>query len=221
MITTIIGKLADKDGLYQQLSLRQGRHGPELVRSFGCAPGTEYRSRQRPDLPLELGHTRTIGHCRHLERNAGNVWVVAEVTARPATIPSGCVYLSPTFDRTRNGTDVDLVSVSLVDDPASIGALPVHELVGDLREACRQSWRLRNRWLSEVLERARDSKVGTSTIYERHPAPTVDLRTGGWVDHRGEPLRIQGRSSGKLIRLPDGSYGEMEYLHAGYILGVR
>lgn len=216
MTVTIIGRLADTVGAYRHLTLQQGRWAPELVKSFGAAPGGEYRSRQRGDMPLELDHGRRIGRCRHLERNAGNVWLVATIDAPLSTIPTKAIYLSPSITSNHNGTDVELRSVSLVDDPASIGAQPVHELAGDLRDACRESWRLRNSWLSEVLERARDSTTGTATIYEKH-------RTG--VDHWSscdhDRRWATGGTAGRSIRLRDGSTAELEYFSGGYILGVR
>ena len=181
--TTIVGLLADKLGHAAQRCQETG------VRESFAVPALEYRSRQPADLTLDVDHHRIVGRVRHLERTDGNLWLVAEVHS-PETVDPSARYLSPSVELDRDGRNVELRSVSLTANPATVNARPVHELPGDIRAACRHAWRLRNPFLTTLLEHARDSTLGASTISGPAPEP---IGAGAYIDEHGELLATRSR----------------------------
>lgn len=211
MRTTIVGRVADRLGHVEQRTLRQGRHGPELVKEFSALPGVEYRTVQRVGTPLELEHQRLVGTVKFFHRTPdGDVWAVAEVD-RPELVPAGARYLSPTVGCDSDRRDIDVESVSLTATPASWGAPPVVELPGSLSEAVRETCRVRDRFIRDLLEMA-----------FRHRGPDVTLAGGDFgrfepASRRREP--IAHRSGGYMI--VDGQRLEVEIRPGGPVLAVN
>jgi hypothetical protein len=212
--TTIIGQVANRLGFVRQTWLEQGRHRPELRSHHFAASADEYSGAQPERIPLELNHGRRIGEVRHLERRAGKLWAVAEVHD-PAGIPPNAVHFSPTIHYEEHGADaidIELRSLSLTDRPATVEPEVVHELLGDLRHACRNAWRLHNPVLADILGNALANKTGTTRIIEDHlPEQTPTL-----FERRME-ARTVARPSGRWMLLPDGTRAEVEYRPARII----
>ena len=203
MKTTIVGRLADRDGFVVKDEVAaEAVVGGHLrawhQRTFHAVGAMEYRSTQPRHIGVNVAHDdQEIGRVLHLERVNGQLWMVAELD-RPERVPVEARFLSAGITMADGGHDVELEHVALTADPASVSALPVHELAGDLRTACRGAWRLKDRFLQGLLEHARDSKVGTTTIAGEVPAPTqrawpIAERTAGTVVVDGEVLPVEIR----------------------------
>lgn len=97
-----------------------------------------------------------------------------------------------------------MTSLSLVAQPATLGAPVVHELLGNVRTASRDAWRLRDPLLADILTNAAANRNGTSRIVE--PCPPEQTPT--MFERR---MSAPSTSSGRKIVLPDGTLAELEY----------
>lgn len=211
MKVTIIGRLADSLGLaskeHVDAEVVVGGHLRAWRSVQHYAVGAmEYRSRQPKYIGVDIEHDKVVGRVVHLERSAGQLWLVG-VLDEPERVPTECRFLSAAVTMDPNGTDVELTGVALTADPASIGAMPIVELAGDLRTATRGAWRLKSPFLTTLLEHARDSTTGTAHIAgECRPTPTrqawpLAARSAGSVVLDGTPVPIEIRDIGRVTHV--------------------
>jgi HK97 family phage prohead protease len=189
---TVIGILADELGAAFDL----GSH-----RRAWSSPAAEYRSVQRKHIPVDRDHDgRWVGELRYLERNAGNLWAVAELDAEPfvrvrvggeTRSVEAPMYWSAERYSTPQDTDVILRSVAIVSATARVAARPLRWCEGDLSH--RGGWHGLSELEQGLVRRAgeanlkRFGKPGL-VIHDETPVASDPARTLAGYAHPGPLL---------------------------------
>jgi HK97 family phage prohead protease len=196
---TVVGVLADADGLAANTVTVPGRHGPELRKSCFATGAAEFRSVQPPRIPIDRAHDRQwVGEIVYLERRNGNLWAVGHVddavipavdvqVGREAVRVTTDAYWSAATESTDDYRDIALTSVALTARSARVAAQPVTFLPGKLDHGdAPRRWTTLDAPMRELLMRAArahlDRPRGT-------PLVIADLDVS--EDGGGEPLRLR------------------------------
>jgi hypothetical protein len=178
MTTIAYGTLLDKDGMASQRYWRGELWKPVGRRSW-ATPACEVRSIQAATIPVDLDHRPelTCGEIIHLERNeqTGALWGVAELVIDPD--PKTEAYFSIEARHYRDGTDVRIEAVAIVDKTAQSGLWPISFLEGgrlDHRGAAASRWsRTLPKFDLELLERATCARLA------RRPGDPIRIHEAG------------------------------------------
>jgi hypothetical protein len=134
MSSIVVGPVLDALGLAQRTYLVRGRDYPQVRRRSWATPATQLRSRQpASNLNLNHDHGLTLGPIVWLERDeAMRCWAVC-ATEHDVPADRRWFYSAET-DSARDGSDVVLTGIGLVDATAQTGLQPVVVLPGRLTD---------------------------------------------------------------------------------------
>jgi hypothetical protein len=237
-VSTIICEVVDRDGIAWWKS-------PAAVSYQMCEPWS-FPAEQPAEIPVDLDHDGTpIGRVAYLESGfpdyggtGGGLYAVAVVDRSwpmLQDLQASAELISPamfTAERASyrldgqvrtggNATSLDttLRSIGLVRRTASVTAAKVKAWPGDLlRDVLAWSDAVaRQPRPPAILTRARAAEPTLSQRSWR--TPTVIHRPGGNREHEQRRAAAAG-PRGRMMRLDDGSYAELEYRPGGPILSV-
>jgi hypothetical protein len=208
-MTVAVGLVADELGAIHQSGLGEKKVGEfaytlATVHNFYSLPSTEYRSSQpaRIEIDCEHDHHR-IGEVRTLELDEQQrLWAVCKIDLERFAYDSTPWYFSSEV-RHLDGRDIELVRLSVVRRPGSVGTRPVMFHPGELRG---RTWPHRT-VLKEMLTRASEAP---DTTWSR--GPTIIRNAAG--HHSFDPW-----TGVVAVRR---SHGPLEHSrHVGQVLHVR
>ena len=218
MTLTLVGRIVDRDGLWQRSTVAWDGHRATETRRFDSFPAAEYRSVQPSRIPVNVGHTdRVVGQLVHLEAGpAGDIVGVGTVDGCPWLLSSrsGPWYWSAEFNH-QGGRDIEITAVALVENPGFVGLQPIAVHPADV---CALGWRSRQSALNpdRLLTRA-------AATHARRGALSIEpmrIENHTEADHLDERDLSAFRPSGQMMRLPDGELAEVE-IRPGRILAVE
>lgn len=196
-MTVVIGTIADSLGAFTQ-TIVTPYAGPgrnfEVEKRYASIPSLEYRAVQAPAIAVDVNHDeRPIGLVKYLEQGpGGQLYAVCEIDG--STLAAGPWFYSPEL-RHRDGKDVELRSLSLVESPASVALEPVGAFPGSLRDAA---------CTIVYQDGLKGQLVKRADAYDR-------------CRKRGEALVISGHGGRKthaVARDDERPYGQMRYRSA-------
>jgi hypothetical protein len=193
-----IAPLLDELGLARQVRAVGSR---SRGRSFDVAwhhwatPAGGVRTVQAARIPVNLSHTSVVvGEVLHLECAGRHLWCVAEFPCPEIDLGERELFFSAETDSDRNGGDVLVTGVGLVEETAQTGLSPARFLPGALRD--RGKWKLEPVQRS-VIEHAavavRKRRRGDSILVTAPPPKPVRLDDGGPRLVNGEPIPMSNR----------------------------
>jgi hypothetical protein len=192
-VRTLVGVVADKDGLAQRKELaprKTNGWAPELRCRSWSLPSREYRDRQER-VPVTLGHGGArVGKLQHLELDRQDR-LVAVATVDADIVEFGDWFFSAgakyrgdadsQFSGADIGREIELFELVLTRNPASISLRPLDVLDGDLtRSYVRQRWRV-ERSRRELFERAASSAGRGGPLTIRRGDPEIVKVEGGYL----------------------------------------
>lgn len=194
MTVIAYGTLLDKDGIASQRYWRADNLWSPVGRRAWTTPAAEVRSIQAAKIYVDLDHDpkATIGEIIHLERNeqTGALWGVAELDGiDPA--PDARAFFSIQARHFRDGSDVRIESVAIVEKSAQTGLRPISFVRDagrlDYRGKAATRWsRTLGRFDLELLERA------TCARLERRNSDPIRVQVSGreWNLRSQHPAEI-------------------------------
>ena len=189
---TVVGTVADQIGAASYVYCLW----PRTLRRYIAAPSTRYRVTQGR-VPVMIDHRASVGTVEHLELDADRHLIAVAVVDGDTFDRSRDWFWSPTV---RDGVDetgaLDLLELSMTENPASLCLPPLTVLDGDLRSrysgdrVIERAPNLRSRDLllrAQVEHRVRDGRmilhvenrsdlpgyVRSADDMSYYPAPTV------------------------------------------------
>lgn len=203
--------------------------------SVCVSPAANYRRSQPADIAVDWNHDGDdLGEIVYLERTAGRLHAVAVADLDVDDLDNHApLYWSTSTDATtRHGIDhdIELRSLAITRQPASIGLWPLAWIAGDIRSGAANPARV------SILRRAAAQveyrwRHGPLVINEHAERAALDVEhTGhGLTIINGELVPIGPRRSGRsaeAVRVPGviiPGYGvaPVEYRPAGQIVAVR
>lgn len=224
---TVLGILADRDGIAWTKVLEPGPDGPRLRTKAWSTRSADVRREQLDHIAIDLNHDGIErGHVVYLERDAhGRLWcighvsddVIPEVRVRVADRTVAVkhdLYWSPVRV---GGPDlgIEFLSVALTASPARIGARPVTFLPGELnfRQVADERWHIRRGYEHDLLERAAASYLDR----REHGGPMI-VR-----DEHEQTRSLDGLHPTELFAQAEDEFWENRPLRwrPGYILSVH
>jgi len=198
---TVLGQIADALGHIAQYD------GVEYRTRHHVVPGVEYRRRQADVIPVDLEHGEEVGTVEYLERRRdGSLWMVAVSPLNRLLTVDDPIRLSPSITVGTEPGDVELRSVALTFDPASVGLRPVVLVGGDFRSAdVQQRWHNHTPAVDMLRRAAAYSKTRgwhAPLTIEAGPDAVVQTTNGAWFDDAGRPVteaRDRRNARGELI----------------------
>ena len=194
MTTTIIGLLVDRLGLARHAWLEPGRNIPQLRRRYSAIPGTEYRTRHQFERHPAGARPRAHRSARSATSNGPATTAICgsspkSAPPRPASRPGRRPPSSSVTYTTEADSAVAPVIKTGSPSPSPRSrrpraARPVRETQPrrGIRQASRDSWRLREQFFAGLLEHAAKG-AGPSQIHDPHrpppapvPAPRAERR---------------------------------------------
>jgi len=214
----VVGQLLDQLGMAQRLErevVGNWQIGFDVrTRTHAWAtPADNVRRYQANKIPLLIGHDpgAVIGAIRHLQLAGRHLWGVGEIDedVDPERLPA--LWFSAATDSQRDGSDVVITHVGVVEATAQCGLAPVTFLRGRLRyPEERQRWRL-GECERKIVERAADmvrcrhGSEGPMVVYEEQAEKLQadDPSTWEFLERRDKDLALhRGRPPGPLRHGP-------------------
>jgi hypothetical protein len=162
--TTVIGQLLDSLGQAartEQTVIPNNEIGFDvrLEHRAWATPCDEVRRYQAARIPILEGHDYglPLGEVRHLELRGRYLWAVGELDDDYDLEALPPLWFSAATNHHRDGSDILIDHVGIVEATAQIGTEPIRFLPGELRHPeVRQKWRLAEGERA-IVERAADT----------------------------------------------------------------
>lgn len=166
-------------------------------RTCWATPASEVRSQQPPSIGVNVNHARAnVGQVVYLERSHGYLWAVAHVPdwIEPADASR---FWSAEVDCQRDGSDIEITALGIVERSAQIGLRPITVLRGQLdHHGATERWTL-DPSQQALLQRAADShldrRYGQPLIVHdlegTHAAAAVERSSAQPLEYRSAAVR--------------------------------